>query len=68
MCSELDGNCSDWVALQGRQVDGCTSVLLKRKLITGDQQDRDVVPGSMKLLWAYGTSDAVSYHQVLAGP
>jgi hypothetical protein len=68
---ELDvssGGCSDWVALEGVAAGGCTRVVLRRALATGDASDRDVTPGTAQpVIWAHGPADAVSYHGASRG-
>mmetsp|Transcript_17059 Transcript_17059/g.22328 ORF Transcript_17059/g.22328 Transcript_17059/m.22328 type:complete len:615 (-) Transcript_17059:1887-3731(-) len=58
---------SDWVALSGYVKDGWTTVILKRSLSTGKEDDRDIVPGKMKIIYAYGYGSEVSYHGLNRG-
>ena len=40
---------------------------LTRPLVTGDQQDRDIVSGRNRIIWAYGSSSSVGYHEGTRG-
>ena len=35
---------------------------MKRKLYSNDTQDRNIVPGYNRIVWAIGSSDTFSYH------
>lgn len=54
--------CNDWQLVGGQETNGTTIVELKRKLITNDPQDRNIVPGPNRIIWAYGTQDTFGYH------
>ena len=53
---------NDWSIVGGSEVGGVTEVWLTRALVTGDQQDRDVLGGPNRIVWAWGASDQVLYH------
>jgi hypothetical protein len=59
-------DCQDWVALFGSEDATGTTVVLRRKLATGNAQDRDIVAGAQnRFVYAWGPdggSDSVSYH------
>lgn len=60
-----NGGCADWQAVSGSQQGGCTRAVIRRKLASGDSGvfDRDIVLGeNNRVLWAHGSSDAMSYH------
>eukprot|EP00339_Tiarina_fusa_P002981 CAMPEP_0117069238 /NCGR_PEP_ID=MMETSP0472-20121206/48557_1 /TAXON_ID=693140 ORGANISM="Tiarina fusus, Strain LIS" /NCGR_SAMPLE_ID=MMETSP0472 /ASSEMBLY_ACC=CAM_ASM_000603 /LENGTH=302 /DNA_ID=CAMNT_0004791685 /DNA_START=8 /DNA_END=913 /DNA_ORIENTATION=+ len=53
---------NDWTILEGYRIDGEMVVVLKRLLNTNDPQDRPVIPGSQRIIWAWGSGNTVSYH------
>ncbi len=61
---ESSGGCSDWHAISGSLEDGCTQVVVKRKLETGDGAfDRPIVLGKpTRVIWAFGATKQVTYH------
>jgi hypothetical protein len=57
------GGTGSWEVLSGAQAGGCSSVVMRRALVTGDRNDRPFTPGAAQVvMWAYGDSDAVGYH------
>ena len=52
----------DWVVVSALQTNACKQVVLKRKLVTSDPNDRPVPVGQARFLWAYGLNNSVSYH------
>ena len=52
----------DWTIVSGSELGGTTEVWLTRPLVTGDYQDRDVVSGPNRIVWAWSGADSVSYH------
>jgi hypothetical protein len=47
----------------GQQIsNGQKIIKFKRKLVTGDKNDKDFVAGKMGLLWAKGNADLLDYH------
>eukprot|EP01130_Rhizamoeba_saxonica_P013720 TRINITY_DN5893_c0_g1_i1.p1 TRINITY_DN5893_c0_g1~~TRINITY_DN5893_c0_g1_i1.p1 ORF type:complete len:571 (-),score=143.43 TRINITY_DN5893_c0_g1_i1:1296-3008(-) len=59
----LIDDCQNWVIIDGIEEDGWTIVEVKRELVTGDVQDRDIVSGNNKIIVAYGSTDDINYHQ-----
>jgi len=63
---ELDlafGGCEDWTLVEAVETEECHQVTLKRKLVTNDENDRDIVPGeTYPVLWALSESTSVEYH------
>jgi len=63
-----DSDCQSWTLIAGSESGGFTSVELRRKLDTGDSQDRPIPPGRVRVLWAFGQNDTVAYHEENKGP
>jgi hypothetical protein len=64
---ELGGK-ADVLEFGGSQTEGITTIEFSRKLSTGDRYDRDVLKeGTLKIIWAYGESDAFEDIHVKAG-
>jgi hypothetical protein len=62
------GGRGSWEVLSGAQEGGCSRVVLRRALVTGDVHDRPFTPGAAQVvLWAYGGGSAVSYHGASRG-
>jgi len=61
--------CQDWRMLSASQAGGYSEIELERDLTTGDSQDRDIVIGPNKVLYAYGLASqpALQYHQARRG-
>ena len=59
---ELDARPSDWEALTVTESAGSTSCFLRRLLDTGDADDRPVLPGTNRIVFAHGGADFVAYH------
>ncbi len=57
-----NGGTNDLVLLGQQIIDGLKIIKFKRKLVTGDINDKDFVAGKMGLLWAKGNSDLLNYH------
>ncbi|KNC47124.1 monooxygenase [Thecamonas trahens ATCC 50062] len=57
-----DAACSDWVIVNGYEAGGRTVVELVRAKETGSPQDRPFVEGNMHVVWAFGSSDTLTYH------
>ena len=57
----------DWTVVSGSEESGKTEVWLTRPLVTSDTQDRDIVQGSMRIIWAWGAGTAAAYHGVNRG-
>ena len=53
-------NCQDWTLLSYELVGNTTVVELRRDLETGDTQDRDIVEGVNRVLFAYGLSNQLA--------
>ena len=53
---------ADWTIVSGGEADGHTFVWVTRELVTADAQDRPVVAGMNRIVYAYGSTDAVGYH------
>ena len=53
---------NDWTIVSGKLENGVTEVWLTRPLSTGDSQDRAITSGSMRIIWAWGNGNSVSYH------
>lgn len=62
-------SCQDWTIISFAQVAGITTVEVSRVLNTQDAQDREVLPGGTRVVYAYGTNSnlALSYHQTRRG-
>lgn len=58
---------NDWTVLSGSEEGGRTKVWLTRAIDTGDSQDREVLSGPMRIVWAWGDSDTVAYHGARRG-
>lgn len=59
----LEDRCQDWEIVRGEQTSlGQTIVHLRRKLNTGDLQDRPIESGPSRIIWAFGELDSISYH------
>ena len=61
LTASLDAH-NDWSIVSGSEDDGVTDVHLTRALKTGDSQDREIIPGPQRVVWAWGSADAVGYH------
>lgn len=44
----------------GQELDGYTIIEFKRALNTGDAYDANLVPGTISIIWAYGSSDSIN--------
>ena len=53
---------NDWTVESASRSEGETVVHVSRALDTGDLQDRGVGSGPVRVLWAIGMTDEVSYH------
>jgi len=54
---------NQWELISGEEIDGCIRVVVKRPLVSCDENDRDIVLGQMsRILWAFGDDDSVAYH------
>lgn len=53
---------ADWTVVAGGEADGRMFVWLTRPLVTGDQQDRDIVSGMNRIIWAWHPTDTVAGH------
>ena len=53
---------ADWTVVAGSEENGKTFVWVTRPLVTGDQQDRDIVSGVNRIVWAWDTTDVVAQH------
>lgn len=53
---------ADWTVVAGGETDGRMFVWLTRPLVTGDQQDRDIVSGVNRVVWAWHPTDTVAGH------
>lgn len=53
---------ADWSVVAGGEADGKTFVWVSRPLVTGDQQDRDIVSGMNRIIWAWHPTDTVAGH------
>jgi hypothetical protein len=63
LLDESLGGSGSWEVLSGAQEGGCSRVVMRRALVTGDRNDRPFTPGATQVvLWAYGGSAAVGYH------
>ena len=57
--------CQDWTAHYGEENNGNTLVVISRKFLTNDTNDRPILLTGLKrttLLLAFGASDALAYH------
>jgi hypothetical protein len=56
--------CQDWqlVSYSEDTASGTRIVQLSRKLITNDTQDRPILAGPTRVVWAFGESDTFGYH------
>lgn len=55
--------CNNWILNSGQQTsDGHSVFELTRALDTGDPQDRPIVPGENRIIWAFGSTNVLSYH------
>jgi len=63
-------DCQSWVLVAGSEddVQGITTIEMRRKLDTQDTQDRPILPGYTKVLWAFGENDTVAYHGLNKSP
>ncbi len=53
----------DWVLLSGKEIQNRTIIEVERKFDTGDPQDRVFeINSEMRIIWAYGETDTLSYH------
>jgi len=57
---EVDSE-NDWSLLCASAAGSSTSAVVRRKLTTGDKNDRAIVSGSMPVVYAWGTGP-MSYH------
>ena len=51
------GGASDIVEFGGAEVEDVTTIEFKRLLVTGDDNDNDLIRGVNKIIWAYGSND-----------
>jgi len=58
----VEDGCQNWVLVACNQTNGKTFLHVTRKLRTNDTQDRDIVEGEMRVLWAIGSTDTFGYH------
>lgn len=49
------------------KVDGITTIEVRRKLNTGDPQDRPIESGPVRIVWAFGKQDKFGYHEYNRG-
>eukprot|EP01088_Endostelium_zonatum_P011575 TRINITY_DN25723_c0_g1_i1.p1 TRINITY_DN25723_c0_g1~~TRINITY_DN25723_c0_g1_i1.p1 ORF type:complete len:550 (+),score=106.64 TRINITY_DN25723_c0_g1_i1:65-1714(+) len=61
---DIDDCTQDWVFVSGQQVNGTTTVEIKRLLQTNDNQDRAIIPGLTRVVYAWGGNNAktIQYH------
>eukprot|EP01119_Soliformovum_irregulare_P003401 TRINITY_DN138_c0_g2_i1.p1 TRINITY_DN138_c0_g2~~TRINITY_DN138_c0_g2_i1.p1 ORF type:complete len:562 (-),score=111.01 TRINITY_DN138_c0_g2_i1:56-1741(-) len=56
-------SCQDWKLASAQETNGRTVVEVYRKLVTNDTtQDRSILPGENRVVFAFGSSDAFAYH------
>jgi hypothetical protein len=62
-------NCQNWEVLSGSESNGYTTAVIRRALVTADQNDRIIMSsGSQRIVYAWGTtSDSVTYHSSRRG-
>jgi hypothetical protein len=67
-------DCQDWFVEGGEEVDGVTTIELRRKLVTEDPSDRPIIRGTpeqnakgvplfTRVVYAFGVSDTIEYHE-----
>ncbi|NQT74307.1 MAG: hypothetical protein HQ553_16315 [Chloroflexi bacterium] len=54
------GGANDILEFGGSEDDEYTVIEFKRNLVTGDEYDNDLASGTVKVIWAYGSSDSLS--------
>eukprot|EP01120_Amphizonella_sp_Union-15-10_P003465 TRINITY_DN13883_c0_g1_i1.p1 TRINITY_DN13883_c0_g1~~TRINITY_DN13883_c0_g1_i1.p1 ORF type:complete len:538 (+),score=55.78 TRINITY_DN13883_c0_g1_i1:127-1740(+) len=57
-----EDSCQNWVLISGVEQNGKTIIEIKRKFNTQDTQDREIVEGENRIIYAIGSSDTFSYH------
>ena len=61
------GGTDDILEFGGREEGEYTIIEFKRALATGDRYDKELVRGTIDIIWAYGPSDEFSSHHVSRG-
>lgn len=51
----------------GREEGGSTTIEFKRALVTGDDRDNPLSPGSNRIIWSYGSSDSPTLQHAARG-
>jgi len=59
-------SCQNWEYLSGTRHEGKTIIEARRPLVTSDPQDRPIVEGRTRVVWAYSSDDSIDfrYHGV----
>eukprot|EP01121_Diplochlamys_sp_Union-15-3_P016925 TRINITY_DN5861_c0_g1_i1.p1 TRINITY_DN5861_c0_g1~~TRINITY_DN5861_c0_g1_i1.p1 ORF type:complete len:467 (-),score=66.23 TRINITY_DN5861_c0_g1_i1:27-1427(-) len=60
-------DCQSWTLVSGSKSAGQVFFEVSRKLDTGDTQDRVIPPGPVRILYATGASQQLSYHGATRG-
>ncbi|XP_068199465.1 DBH-like monooxygenase protein 2 homolog [Antennarius striatus] len=63
----LEDTHQSYTLLDATEIDGQTKLRFKRSIISCDTQDFSITAQSIKVIYAYGTTDSISYHQGLRG-
>lgn len=54
------GGTDDVLEFGGTETEEFTTIEFKRALVTGDEFDNELSPGTNQIIWAYGSSDSLS--------
>lgn len=52
-----EGGTDDILEYAGSEAEGFTVIEFKRALVTGDEYDEELAPGTVEIIWSYGSSD-----------
>jgi len=59
-----EDTCQDWHLVSGEEANGVTKLQLWRNLTSADtHEDRNIISGPNRVIYAYGTSDTFQYHE-----
>jgi len=61
------GGTDDILESGGREDGGFTTIEFSRPLRTGDQNDNDLSPGKIEIIWSYGTTDNIDRQHITRG-
>ncbi|MFW3146937.1 MAG: DOMON domain-containing protein, partial [Thermoplasmatota archaeon] len=65
--TDLAGGTDDIDAFNATESGGWTHLELRRALVTGDPNDKDIIIGTMNIIWGYSTSDNIAAKHTKVG-